>query len=112
MGKIKVDEKVANNVLDNLRRFHKTSLIKTAAMSFIGSQLIAKKDKSEIMKVFKCMDKEGLGYLTKKQIKDGFEELSQTKISDAEVAELFSAVDQNGSGKIEYTEFIVACLDR
>lgn len=112
MSQIKIDEKVASSVLANLRHFHKTSLIKTAALNFIGSQLVHKKDKQEIIKVFKSMDKEGHGFLTKKEVKDGFEQLCQAKISDSEVNELFSAVDMNGTGKIEYTEFIVACMDR
>ena len=34
------------------------------------------------------------------------------KISDVELNKLFTAVDVDGSGKLEYTEFIIACTDK
>ena len=59
--------------MNNLKSFHKYSVIKQAAMKFIGAQLITKKDKDECVKVFKALDKEANGYLTKKELKEGFE---------------------------------------
>lgn len=58
------------------------------------------------------MDTEGLGYLTKGQVREAYRELCDTEISEAELTKLFGAVDMDGSGKLEYTEFCVACIDR
>lgn len=65
-----------------------------------------------MIRVFKSLDQDGTGKLTKKEIKDGFETLLGKKISDAEITKLFSACDTDGSGQLEYTEFMVACMDR
>lgn len=53
LAKIQVDERTATTVLSNLKSFHKQNLVKYAAMNFIGSQLVTKQEKNDIIKVFK-----------------------------------------------------------
>jgi Ca2+-binding EF-hand superfamily protein len=44
-------------------------------------------------------------------VKDGFDKI-YGELSDAKVEEVFNAVDTDGSGKIEYSEWLVATIDR
>ena len=57
------------------------------------------------------MDKNGDGKLQKDEIKDGYAEFFGRNISDEEIDEMFAKVDTDGSGEIEYSEFVVASLN-
>lgn len=70
------------------------------------------KDKAEVIRVFKSLDTTGTGKLSKQDVKVGFENLCNRKISESEINKLFSACDTDGSGKLEFTEFIVAATDK
>ena len=49
-------------------------------------------------------------YLTKEDIKNGWKEQFNVNMSDKEVDDMFRKVDFDGSGQIEYDEFIVASM--
>jgi len=57
------------------------------------------------------MDENGDGKLQKNEIKKGYAEFFGKHLSDQEVDELFAKVDTDGSGEIEYSEFVVATLN-
>lgn len=112
MQDIKVDEELAQKVFERLHTFHRHSIIKQAALAFIGSQLISKKDKNEVTSIFKKLDKNGNGSINKQELKEGFESICGRKISEKDLAHLMQTVDVDGTGTIEYTEFVTACVDR
>jgi calcium-dependent protein kinase len=57
------------------------------------------------------MDLNGDGKLQKDEIKKGYAEFFGRQLTDLEVDELFCKVDADGSGEIEYSEFVVATLN-
>lgn len=57
------------------------------------------------------MDLNGDGKLQKNEIQAGYAEFFGRNLSDQEVDELFAKVDADGSGEIEYSEFVVATLN-
>lgn len=67
--------------------------MKAATLSFIGSQLISKTEKEELARVFKLMDKNADGRLSKDEIKEGYVIHYGRQISDKELQSLFDAVD-------------------
>ena len=71
-AKIQVSESVANHALDNLIHFHSHTTIKAATLTFIGSQLISKDEREELAKVFRNLDLNGDGKLSKEEVKDGY----------------------------------------
>lgn len=83
-------------------------MMKAATLTFIGSQLLSKEEREELAKVFKKLDQNGDGKLSKSEIKDGYINHFGRLISDKEVDAMFDAVDTDQSGYIEYTEFVVA----
>ena len=57
------------------------------------------------------MDLNGDGKLSKEEIKQGYETHFGKAMSDDEVDEMFAKVDTDGSGLIEYSEFVVATMN-
>lgn len=105
---LKVDESFAKNTLDNLTKFHAHNMMKAATLTFIGSQLLSKDEREELARVFKKLDQNGDGKLSKDEIKDGYINHFGRLISDKEIDAMFDAVDTDQSGYIDYTEFVVA----
>jgi len=103
-----VDKKVAESALDNLVHFHSHAIIKAATLTFIGSQLLSKAEREELATVFKKIDLNGDGKLSKDEIRDGYALHYGRQISDKEIDFMFDAVDTDQSGYIDYTEFVVA----
>ncbi|XP_078694906.1 uncharacterized protein LOC144923896 [Branchiostoma floridae x Branchiostoma belcheri] len=54
--------------------------------------------------LFKTFDKDGNGFITKEEIKQGMAAMGQ-KLTDAEVDEMMKNCDTDGDGKINYEEF-------
>lgn len=108
--KDEVDDVVANNALGNLKMFRSSQKLKVAAASYIGSQLISKSEKEKLGQIFKALDKNGDGKLSKEEIMDGYETHFGKLLNEDEVDELFESVDTDRSGFIDYSEFIVASM--
>ena len=46
--------------------------MKAATLTFIGSQLVSKKEREELASVFKSLDKNSDGKLSKQEVKEGY----------------------------------------
>ena len=106
-----VDQKTAENALSQLQNFRADQKLKQAAFSFIASQLISKSEKERLAKIFKAIDKNGDGKLSKTEILEGYEEHFGKHLDEDELDNLFSSVDIDGSGFIDYSEFIMATMN-
>lgn len=69
---------------------------------------MSKDERESLAKVFKQLDVNGDGMLSKEEIKNGYKTHFGRSITDKEIDAMFNAVDTNQSGYIDYTEFIVA----
>ena len=58
------------------------------------------------------MDTNGDGKLDKTEIKNGFSEFYKMNLTEEEVEEMMDKVDADGSGEIEYSEFVICTLDQ
>lgn len=70
------------NALTNLQNFNASSKLKQATFAFIASQLLSKAEKTQIDQVFRAMDKNGDGKLSKEEIKDGYGEYFGRSLND------------------------------
>ena len=106
-----IDEVVAKEALINLSLFHKYSTIKVATLQFISSQLISKQEKEDLAHIFKQLDTNGDGRLSREELKEGYLNVYGKLVSYAEVDKIFDSVDSDLSGYIEYSEFVVASIN-
>lgn len=111
LSTIAVDESLALGALDNLKGFRADQTLKAATYAFIASQLLSKQEKDNLARVFKAFDKNGDGKLSMEEVKTGYIEHYGRVMSDEEVEKMFSAVDSDNSGYIDYSEFVVAAMN-
>lgn len=57
------------------------------------------------------MDLNGDGKLSKQEIKDGYAKYYDKHLEDEEIDDMFAKIDADGSGEIEYSEFVVASMN-
>lgn len=60
------------------------------------------------MKVFKSIDKDGDGVIEKKELITIFNSHSTSRLSEKQIENILQVIDTNGSGQIDFTEFLVA----
>ena len=58
------------------------------------------------------MDKNNDGMLSKEEIKEGYEDHFGIPIEDEEIDTIFAAIDTDGSGAIDYSEFLMATMNQ
>ena len=111
LSTIAVDEGMALAALDNLKEFRVDQTLKQATYAFIASQLLSKQEKDNLARVFKAFDKNGDGKLSIDEVKEGYLEHYGKVISEEDVEKMFAAVDTDGSGFIDYSEFVIAAMN-
>ena len=57
------------------------------------------------------MDINGDGKLSKDEIKQGYKDYYDKELGDEEIDDMFNKVDADGSGEIEYSEFVIATMN-
>ena len=104
----------ASYLFRNLRNFKSELMLKKATIGFITSQLATKSEREEMMELFRSLDTDNSGTLSSKELKEGFLILFGNEVNDidAEVERIMKEVDLDGSGVIEYSEFVSATLNR
>mmetsp|Transcript_121632 Transcript_121632/g.242308 ORF Transcript_121632/g.242308 Transcript_121632/m.242308 type:complete len:500 (-) Transcript_121632:244-1743(-) len=98
------------NFVDKLRGFRSQHKLKKAALHVIAGQLHDDQIK-ELRAIFLALDDNGDGLLTLQEMKQGLEK-SGLKEIPADLKQIMEDVDSDGSGVIDYTEFLAATLDQ
>jgi len=100
----------AKLALSNMQGFVADSKLKEATMAMITSQMLLKDEKADIDEVFRILDLDCSGRLSKEEVKAAYKEFYETDLSDDDVDLVFKRVNISGSGMIEYSEFVMASL--
>jgi len=96
--------------VDNLKGFRSQNKLKKAALHVIASQLGEVQIK-QLRDVFMVLDVDGDGLLTPAEMREGLKK-SGLKEIPADLQNIMECVDSDGSGVIDYTEFLAATLDK
>lgn len=97
-------------MVDNLRGFRSQNKLKKAALHIIAGQLNEEQIKA-LRDTFMSLDRNGDGLLTTKEMKEGLNKAGLKDIP-VDLQQILEDVDSDGSGVIDYTEFLAATLDR
>ena len=91
--------------------YAKSTLIKKIALIFIASRL----DENEIVNlknIFAAFDKHKKGQILYEELKQGLVQLKSNNINEKQIKDLFKNIDVDKNGKIDYTEFLAATLQK
>ena len=91
--------------------YAKSTLIKKIALIFIASRL----DENEIVNlknIFAAFDKHKKGQILYEELKQGLVQLKSSNINEKQIQDLFKNIDVDKNGKIDYTEFLAATLQK
>eukprot|EP00117_Sycon_ciliatum_P038937 scpid81296/ scgid28853/ Calcium-dependent protein kinase 17 len=91
----------------HFKKFQNHQKMKQAAITFIATQ-VSSKDIDHLKRVFETLDKNGDGNITLKELKDGLKEMKNKD----ELMAIMEGADTDGSGTINYTEFIAATMEQ
>ncbi|KAI4838984.1 calcium-dependent protein kinase 3 [Plasmodium brasilianum] len=108
-GAFNLDVKMDIHVLENFKNYALLLKFQKLAMTIIAQQS-NDYDLQQLKSAFLHLDEEGKGNITKQQLKKGLES-SGLKLPQ-NFDRLIDQIDSDGSGRIDYTEFLAAALDR
>ena len=74
------------------------------------SQLMKKAEREKLSELFRAFDKNSDGKIDKAELKDGYNNLMGKIMSDDEVESIFTKIDIDSSGFIDYNEFLGAAM--
>jgi calcium-dependent protein kinase len=107
-----VSDTVLSNVLENLCTFNNKVKLKSAIFTFIATQCVSQKDLKELTYAFKVLDNNGDGKVSKDELLSMYRQKANFINPEKEVEKIMHQVDVDGSGFIDYTEFILASLNK
>eukprot|EP00927_Polykrikos_kofoidii_P040507 TRINITY_DN34610_c0_g1_i2.p1 TRINITY_DN34610_c0_g1~~TRINITY_DN34610_c0_g1_i2.p1 ORF type:complete len:584 (+),score=79.16 TRINITY_DN34610_c0_g1_i2:55-1752(+) len=108
-GAISLAETSAD-VMKNLLQFSRISHFRKICICIIAQQLDHQHLQS-LQRIFRQLDTSGDGLISLKEARDGFSKiLGDSSCQGWHIDDVFSAIDLDGSGTIDYTEFCAAGL--
>lgn len=105
------DSNTLEAVIERLRLFNNSNKLKDAVQTFIISQLISIKDTKALREVFKKIDKNGDGRLSKQELIDEYKTHVDRVEAENLVDKIMIECDTDENGYIDYSEFLKATLD-
>lgn len=106
-----ISNDVVKAALGGLSNFQQSSKLRDAVNTFITTQCVSVADTKELRKVFKAMDTNGDGKLSREELLDYYSKEMGQEQANEEVNRIMTQVDTDNSGFVDYTEFIKATLD-
>lgn len=94
-------------LLRNFQAYNRSRKLKKVALTLVATQMQSK-DLTELRNQFEALDKDGDGTLSREELKQG---LSSMSLGSEDAEMLMSHIDSDGSGELDWTEFIAAALD-
>ncbi|KAL6283972.1 hypothetical protein ACE6H2_014901 [Prunus campanulata] len=104
------DKPIDSAVLSRMKQFRAMNKLKKLALKVIAENL-SEEEIHGLKAMFTNMDTDNSGTITYEELKSGLARLG-SKLTEAEVKQLMEAADVDGSGSIDYIEFITATMHR
>lgn len=107
----KTDALLNSNIMSNLKKFQVHTKMQEAVYFFIITNLTTKDETKELNDIFKALDTNNDGMISKEELTAGIKKINQF-LSEQEIELLMHKIDNNKSKGIEYSEFVAAAIDR
>jgi len=102
---------LTSNTLIRLKKFKAQRQLQEAIWSYMVAQMSTKDETSELMGIFKELDANGDGQLSRDELILGYKKLMGEPQAIVEVDDLLAKLDKNNSGFIEYSEFVLGTVN-
>ena len=103
------DSHLAASVLTNMKNFKASMKLEQAALRFIANQLSTSGETENLRRVFRTLDLNGDGKLSREELMQGYKTLNLA--SPAEVDRIMAIADSDHNGYLDYLEFITAAMN-
>ncbi len=106
---------LSKKYLESIARYQASCKLSQAIMTYIVSNISYKNVTSDILNLFKEIDLNGDGKITYEELFFAYKKMFAFKDNgtiEKEIQAILVEVDSNNSGAIDYTEFLVACIDK
>lgn len=100
-------EKLNKMDMVHLKKFQNHQKMKQAAITFIATQ-VSSSDIEHLKRAFESIDRNGDGNITLRELKEGLKDIKNKE----ELMAIMEGADTDGSGTINYTEFIAATMEQ
>mmetsp|Transcript_6332 Transcript_6332/g.6586 ORF Transcript_6332/g.6586 Transcript_6332/m.6586 type:complete len:535 (+) Transcript_6332:39-1643(+) len=104
-------EKLKQSV-ENIKQFKSENKLQQAALAFLVHNSLHLPEVKDIVKVFKNIDQNGDGRITKEEMTIALGKIYNVADAEDEVNEIFTNVDNDNNGFLEYEEYIRASIDK
>lgn len=84
-------------------------------MTFIVTQIERSNDLKELLKYFREIDKDRNGVIEKNELAEEFirqKYIESNELAQRDVAKIMEYMDGNKSGQIDFTEFVLAAIEK
>ncbi|EAS04135.3 calcium-dependent kinase (macronuclear) [Tetrahymena thermophila SB210] len=106
-------EPLDDKMMKKLSQFAAKNKLRIAILNLMANQVLNTQDKIELVKHFESLDTNGDGMLSKEELIEGYTKLLGDQLKAKQTVEnVFNDLDLDGSGKVEFSEFLVACLQK
>ncbi|CAD8062641.1 unnamed protein product [Paramecium primaurelia] len=112
VGRARILKNPNKTLQRHMREFKISSQLSTAMLIYIAENLMSEQDKRKLMDEFMKFDLNNDGLLTKEELLSVYSRTLPHDRALKEVNNIFKKIDVNGSGKIDYQEFVIATIDQ
>jgi len=107
----KTDALLNSGIMSNLQKFQIHTKMQQAVYYFIITNLTSKEETRELNDIFKALDTNNDGIISKEELTAGVKKINQF-LSEEEIELLMNKIDNKKNKGIEYSEFVAAAIDR
>ena len=107
-----LDQKILQKLLDNLKKYKKTSIIQETALAYLVHNFPQMKDVINACKLFNQIDINGDGKITENELYKGLCSKIKSDTLDEDIKNIFQKLDMDDDGYIEYEEFVRAAVSK
>ena len=105
-------KQIPAKVISNLKTYRATKKLQRAIWEYIVSYIATSEEKNKLIAVFKQLDANNDGFISKEELLANTRSLEDIAISDGDQEALFDSLDANQDGKVQWSEFLQGSLSR